>query len=178
VSRVPLAMKSPPLKPQPQTGEVAPRRSHYPTDIQPILDRHCVSCRGGQKPAGDLVLTGEMTELFCKSYESIVQRDLIGYIQEFVGPKPEAADAMGYAPAVPPYTYGSHKSKLVSILRAGPHDVKLSRAEWIRLVTWVDANGPYYGAYFGRRNVAYRDRPDFRPVPTPQSALGIAPLVP
>jgi hypothetical protein len=178
VSRVPLAMKSPPVKPLPQPGEVAPRPIHYPTDIQPILDRHCVSCHGAQKPGGDLVLTGELTELFCKSYESIIHKDLIGYIQEFVGPKPEAADAMGYAPAVPPYTYGSHKSKLVSILRAGHHDVKLSRAEWIRLVTWVDANGPYYGSYFGRRNIAYRDRPDFRPVPTLESALGIAPATP
>jgi len=175
VSRPPLAMKSPSVKLQPQPGEIAPRPIHYPTDIQPILDRHCVTCHGAQKPGGDLVLTGQMTELFCKSYESIVNKDLIGYIQEFVGPKPEAAGAMGYAPAVPPYTYGSHKSKLISVLHAGHHDVKLSRVEWIKLVTWVDANGPYYGSYFGRRNIAYRDRPDFRPVPTLESALGVPP---
>ncbi|MBI5395466.1 MAG: hypothetical protein HZA91_09250 [Verrucomicrobia bacterium] len=178
VSRVPLAMKSPPVKPQAQPGEIAPRPIHYPTDIQPIFDRHCVSCHGAQKPGGDLVLTGEMTERFCKSFASIVHTDLVGYIQEFVGPKPEAADAMGYAPAVPPYTYGAHKSKLVSVLRAGHHDVKLTREDWIKLVTWVDANAPYYGSYFGRRNIAYRGRPDFRPVPTLESALGIAPATP
>ena len=178
VSRVPLAMKSPPVQPQPQPGEIAPRPIHFPTDIQPIFDRHCVSCHGAQKPAGDLVLTGEMTELFCKSYESIIHKDLVGYIQEFVGPKPDGADAMGYAPAVLPYTYGSHKSKLVSVLRAGHHDVNLPREEWIKLVTWVDANAPYYGSYFGRRNIAYRDRPDFRPVPTLESALGVRPATP
>ena len=178
VSRVPLAMKSPPVQPQPQPGEIAPRPIHFPTDIQPIFDRHCVSCHGAQKPAGDLVLTGEMTELFCKSYESIIHKDLVGYIQEFVGPKPDGADAMGYAPAVPPYTYGSHKSRLVSVLRAGHHDVNLPREDWIKLVTWVDANAPYYGSYFGRRNIAYRDRPDFRPVPTLESAQGVRPATP
>ena len=40
----------------------------------------------------------------------------MGYIQEFIGPKPEGADAMGYAAAVPPYTYGSHKSRLIAVL--------------------------------------------------------------
>ena len=119
-----------------------------------------------------------MTELFCRSYENIIHKDLVGYIQEFVGPKPEGADAMGYAPAVPPYTYGSHRSKLIAVLRAGHYDVKLPREEFIRLVTWVDANAPYYGSYFGRRNMAYRDRPDFRPVPTLESALGTRPAPP
>ena len=79
---------------------------------------------------------------------------------------------------MPPYTYGSHRSKLISVLRAGHYDVKLSREEFIRLVTWVDANAPYYGSYFGRRNLAHRDQPDFRPVPTLESACGLAPFRP
>ena len=83
-----------------------------------------------------------------------------------------------FAAAVPPYTYGSHKSKLISVLQAGHYDVKLPRGDFIRLVTWVDANAPYYGSYFGRRNLAWRDRPDFRPVPTLESALGIRPVPP
>jgi hypothetical protein len=103
---------------------------------------------------------------------------MVPYIQEFIGPKPEGAEGMGYAAATPPYTYGSHKSKLIAVLRAGHYDVKLPREDFIRLVTWVDANAPYYGSYFGRRNLAYRDRPDFRPVPTLESALGIPPAEP
>ena len=135
-------------------------------------ERHCVSCHNAKKAEGGLDLSGEMTELFCRSYENIIHKDLVGYIQEFIGPKPEGADAMGYAAAVPPYTYGSHKAKLVAVLRAGHYDVKLAPEEFIRLVTWVDANAPYYGSYFGRRNTAYRDRADFRPVPTLDSARG------
>ena len=60
-------------------------------------------------------------------------------------------------------------------MRGKHYDVKLSREEFIKLVTWVDANAPYYGSYFGRRNIAYRNGADFRPTPTLESALGILP---
>ncbi len=175
VNRHPMALDAPPSRPRPQPGETAPRPIHFATDVQPIFDRHCVRCHNATKSDGALDLSGEMTGLFCRSYENIIQKDLVGYIQEFIGPKPEAADAMGYAPAVPPYTYGSHKSKLISVLRAGHYDAKLTREEFVRLTTWVNANAPYYGSYFGRRNLAYRGRTDFRPVPTLESALGIRP---
>lgn len=173
-----LAMQSPPARLQPQPGEQGPRPLHYPTDIQPIFDRHCVSCHCPSKPGGNLDLTGELTALFSKSYENLIHKDLVFYIQEFIGPKPEGADAMGYAAAARPFTYGSHKSKLIAALRTKHYDVKLSREEFIRLATWVDANAPYYGSYFGRRNLAYRNQPDFRPVPTLESALGLRPALP
>jgi hypothetical protein len=38
--------------------------------------------------------------------------------------------------------------------------------DWVRLTTWVDSNGQYYGTYFGRKNLKYKDHPDFRPTPT------------
>ncbi len=60
-------------------------------------------------------------------------------------------------------------------MRPGHYDVKLSREEFIRLATWVDANAPYYGSSFGRRNLAHRQRPEFRPVPTLESALAVSP---
>jgi hypothetical protein len=173
VNRSLLALKSPPTRPQAQPGETAPRPLHYPTDVQPILDRHCVGCHDAEKPDGELDLTGTMTDLFSASYENIINRDLVGYIQEFVGPKPEGADAMGYAPAVPPYTYGSHSSKLMKMIIEKHQNVELSREEIATLATWVDANAPFYGSYFGRRNITHREDPDFRPVPTLDSALGI-----
>jgi hypothetical protein len=53
--------------------------------------------------------------------------------------------------------------------------VKLSREEFIKLVTWVDANVPFYGSYFGMRNIASQKHPAFRPVPTLASARGVPP---
>jgi hypothetical protein len=172
VNHRPLALRPPPARLRPQPGDTGPRPLNYATDIQPIFERHCVSCHRGSKAGGGLDLSGDLTELFNRSYENLIHKDLVGYIQEFIGPKPEGADAMGYAAAVPPFTYGSHRSKLIAVLRAGHYGVHLPREEFIRLVTWVDANAPYYGSYFGRRNLAHRNRPDFRPVPTLESALG------
>ncbi|MEA1949784.1 MAG: hypothetical protein U9N87_00245 [Planctomycetota bacterium] len=75
----------------------------------------------------------------------------------------------GHPPAV---------NELIDTLRHGHYDVKLSREQWVRLCTWVDANGPYYGSHFGRRHLKYKNLPDFRPVPTLESALGILPQKP
>jgi hypothetical protein len=66
----------------------------------------------------------------------------------------------------------------VSFLKPSHYDVQLSREEWIRLVTWIDCGAPYYGSYYGRRNLRYQGQPDFRPVPTIGSACGIPPELP
>ncbi|NQT51415.1 hypothetical protein HQ576_05160, partial [bacterium] len=172
-ARVPLALKSPPARPAPQPGESVPRPIHYPTDVQPILDKHCVECHNPKKPEGKLDLTGEPTTYFSRSYEGIMRRKLIACIQEFHGPQPRAQKTNGVP--LPPRSLGSAASKLITILRKGHYKAALSQAEWLRLITWVDANGPYYGSYFGRRNAMYRTHPDFRPTPTLDSARGIAP---
>jgi hypothetical protein len=141
--------------------------------VQPILDRHCVRCHNAKRTDGGLDLAGAMTEYFSRSYENLMNRQLVACIQEFYGPQPDGQ--ITNVEPVPPLTVGSHASRLITILRRGHYDVKLSPEEFVRLATWVDANGPYYGTYFGRRNWAYKDHPDFRPVPTLRSAAGIEP---
>jgi len=198
VSRLTAAFGQPPAKLAAQPGEVAPRPLYYPTDVQPIFDRHCVNCHDGKDPKVAPDLRGEMTTLFNRSYENILQAGLVATIREWAG----ATYSMQNAEAVPPYSHGSHCSKLIEVLRgkkgSGPicrnglegaahkldltpfshYDAKLSKEEWIKLVTWIDCGAPYYGSYYGRRNLAYRGQPDFRPVPTVESACGIAPVFP
>lgn len=178
----PLAMLHPPHGIGPQPGDSGPRPIHYPSDVQPMLDAHCVRCHGTEKPGGDLDLSGEYTEVFNHSYENLLRKGLVNFIQEWTGPVPEKRGpayagngSMMHSEAMPPYTYGSHKSRLIEVLRKGHYDVALPREDFIKLTTWVDANAPFYGSYFGRRNVAAKDRPDFRPVPTLDSARGIPP---
>jgi hypothetical protein len=48
---------------------------------------------------------------------------------------------------VPPYSWGSHRSRLVDLLRAGHAKVKLSPEEFDRIITWIDLNAPYYAQY-------------------------------
>ena len=50
-------------------------------------------------------------------------------------------------------------------------DVKLSTEKKVRLSTWIDSNAQFYGTYFGKKNLKYKDDKDFRPVPTVASAL-------
>ena len=172
-AKAPLAMSRHPDRPQPQPGdETVPRPLYYPTDVQPILDTHCVRCHGGAETReNDLILTGEPTTFFSRSYEEIMGRKLIAYVQEFIGSDPEAQK--GNVAPLGPKVLGSHASPLIAVLRKGHYDVQLATAEWVRLVTWVDANGPFYGSYFGRRNLIYRHLKDFRPIPTLESARGI-----
>jgi hypothetical protein len=146
-------------EPAPQPGETAPRAIYYPTDVQPILDRHCVECHSAERTDGGLDLSGQLTELFSRSYENLLSKDLVKVWRE-------NAPKTGDAAPIPPYTLGSHASRLIRLIREGHEDVRLAREDLIRLVTWVDANAPYYGSYFGRRNLKYKDHPDFRPVPT------------
>jgi len=174
VSRVATAFGRPPAKLAAQPGETAPRPLHYPTDVQPIFDRHCVSCHNGRDPKTPLDLRGDLTTFFNRSYENIFQAGLVDTIREWAG----ATYSMENAEAVPPYSHGSHRSKLVDALKKGHYDAELSREEWIKLVTWIDCGAPYYGSYYGRRNLAYRGQPDFRPVPTVESACGIPPEFP
>ena len=174
VSRMTAAYNRPAAALSAQPGGTAPRPLHYPTDVQPILDRHCVSCHNGKDPKAAPDLRGDMTQMFCRSYEAIFKGGLVDTIQEWNG----ADHAMANVETVPPYSHGSHRSKLVELLKKGHYDVDLSREEWIKLVTWIDCGAPYYGSYYGRRNLTYRGAPDFRPVPTLASACGIQPDFP
>lgn len=172
--RLALALSAGPTAPQPQPGEKGPRPIHYVTDVQPVLDRHCVRCHNAEKRDGNLDLTGTPTTFFNRSYESIQDRRLVACIAEFRG---RDGDQFGHVQPLPAMTLGSHASKLIGVLRKGHYEVRLGRDEWVRLVTWADANAPFYGSYFGRRNLVYKGLPDFRPVPTLESALGMEPAV-
>ncbi|MCX6344093.1 MAG: hypothetical protein NT018_03335 [Armatimonadetes bacterium] len=161
----PIALRREPSTPGPQPGEISGKRPlYYVTDVQPTFDKHCISCHGSDAPKGDLNLSGEMTDLFNVSYEQIINKGLIKNVGE-IYPK---CDNINY---LPPKSLGSHVSALTQILLKGHYDCKLSREEMIRLCTWVDTNGQFYGSYYGRKGLAYKDMPDFRPIPTYEMAV-------
>jgi len=157
----PLAMDQPAQTLSPQPGDDGPRMVHYPLDVQTALDKHCVKCHSGDKPKGRLDLADEPTEPFSRVFDTLVGRRLISYRAVGFG-------RSQYRPQ-PPLTYGSHLSKIVERIRAGdPCKANLSREEFIRLVTWIDANAPYYGTYRGKRDLKHKDDPNFRPLPLVQ----------
>jgi hypothetical protein len=50
-------------------------------------------------------------------------------------------------------------------MRSAPCKAKITQGEFVRVVTWIDANSPYYGTYRGTRDLKDKDHPEFRPTP-------------
>ena len=143
-------------------------------DIQPVLDRHCVACHGGLKPAAGIDLCGGLTtglrfktlhgrELGLdghnRAYRSLITGGLVAYSN-----KSDPADALSK-----PLAFGSHRSKLIAALRKGAcgKRVELSSGEWLRLVTWVDGNAPYHDNFINTRP----DKPAYD-LPADEQLLG------
>ena len=171
MASMPVALKQPPCTPGPQPGETAGARAlAYEVDVQPVWDRHCTSCHGGEKTEGGLDLTGQRTALFNTSYENLLKRNLIPILGEN---HPKA----GNNHYLPPYSLGTYASRLWKYLDGKHGDVALTPAERIRVTTWVDSNGQFHGSYFGRKNLRYKDHENFRPILTfEQSRARVPPL--
>ena len=202
VSRLPEALKTVPQLPVAQRGEAAAQRVlDYAQDVQPVWDRHCLSCHApavaehpDRKVEGGLNLSGEMTRLFSVSYESLVPERRLnvekpdsGLLGQVIGENHPKTGNVHYLPAK---SLGSHTSVLaallangkitlddpaaqarVATLRESHKDIHLSDAELLKITNWIDTNCQYYGSYHGLRNLKYLESSDFRPVQTFEVAL-------
>jgi hypothetical protein len=115
----------------------------YPTMIQPILDRHCVSCHGGEKDiAAGIDLSGGWTWAFNISYETLLKNTLSGFLNC-------VNEAVKTAEILPPLTHGSGAAPLTKLLFDGHGEriPKLTREERELLLAWMDGNSNYYGTW-------------------------------
>ena len=114
----------------------APRLFNYRTEVQPVFDKHCIRCHDfGKKGAKKVVLAGDLARSFNVSYMELRRKNLV----KVVGAGPPDVQM--------PYSWGSHASKLVRVLRGGHNNVKLDAESFDRIVTWIDINAPYYPSY-------------------------------
>lgn len=123
----------------------------YPSMVQPVLDKHCVSCHGGQRGiAAGMDLSGGWTEHFSISYENLANRRETQLIAYWIA----GIDCMnGTAPwsvqLFRPRAHGSGAAPLADLLVKG-HDGQipnLSRSQRDLLLAWIDTNGLYYGTW-------------------------------
>jgi hypothetical protein len=194
-----LAAAKPAVRPVPPSWG-ADRAIGYEWMIQPILDRHCVSCHGEKEPSSPLkninpiqdgsAGTPRPTEIrefsqgrakppaepgvfrqaarakldlsarkmptkereMNQSYLSLMGRNIDGSghgngRDSFVWISNRFSDGS----VSKAYEFGSTRSKLAQVLRKGHHKVKLDADEWLRLVTWIDANAPYHDRFIDKR---------------------------
>ncbi|MCL4207745.1 MAG: hypothetical protein KJ000_35115 [Pirellulaceae bacterium] len=147
-----LAMLQPPEQPAPPPWG-SDRLLGYEWLVQPVLDRHCVSCHGAKEPDGGIDLSGLRAEDgLLRSYRTM-----------FGGPAgtPSAAsslvsvaDRFSDSSVTQPKQFGSHRSRLITVLREDPlhvREVRMDEADWISLVTWIDCNAPYYDRFINKR---------------------------
>lgn len=145
----------------------------YLAEVQPVFDRHCISCHHPGGKADKLHLTAEP---FVDSPEE-GRRWAQSYVQLMAarpGPKPsdywimkgpeswkrrgralpdepnryvQYWGRLGKMQFKPPYYAGAITSGLTQKIDAGHKGVKLNREEWDKLVAWIDLNCPYTGDY-------------------------------
>jgi len=132
--KIPMALQRPPSKLRGWRGK--PRLFNYIKEVQPIFNKNCVRCHDYNKDAGKkLILAADRTSTFNTSYNELWRKKYIKSI------------GAGPAEIQQAYSWGSHASKLIKVIRGGHNDVKLSKAEFETIVTWIDLNGPYYPRY-------------------------------
>ena len=116
----------------------------FEREVQPVLDKYCVSCHDGKrKGLPDFRRDGTTPKFrnFSPSYLA-----LHPYVRR---PGPESDYHM-----MSPLEYHADSSELVQMLRKGHGRVKLDAEAWDRLITWIDLNVPDKGTWGESRGIA------------------------
>ena len=136
-------------------AEVAPWRGaargfSFAREVQPVLDRYCLSCHDGKDPKRpDLRGTERITDW---------KSDFPGSVSPAVGGKFSVAYANLHRyvrrPGIEsddhlltPMEFHGRTTELVQMLELGHHGVTLDAEAWDRINAWIDLNTPYHGTW-------------------------------
>lgn len=132
----------------------------FKREVQPVIDKYCVSCHDGSKDldskgrdkegryavADRVIGTGSNTgKKFAEcgipdfSDPRSARRMLHPYVRRN-GPE-------GDYHLLTPLEFHADTSELVQMLQKGHHNVQLDDEAWERLITWIDLNAPYHGTW-------------------------------
>ncbi len=135
-----LALDRPPSRIEPIAGmpEIVDFRRH----VQPVLDKHCITCHGPDEAEGNLRLDvgrgstpSHGAGRVLRSYVALVSR--LG----------EVADGRNAHGNRPPRTIGSSASGLMSRIDGSHHGVQVSPEERDLIRLWIDSGAAANGTY-------------------------------
>ncbi len=131
---IPIAMRSEPAKLKPDVDGTNP--FSYPRLVQPVLDKHCVSCHAENpvtSPRLDREVVVKGRQKWYASYFSLAPK--YGFW------------SYGERHRTIPGKFGARVSKLYAILQGGHYGIKLSEEEMHRITVWLDSCSIFYGVY-------------------------------
>ena len=106
----------------------------FTRDVQPVLDRHCVSCHNHDQVDGGISLSGDHTPLYSTAYWTLFSKGLV-------------LDGRNKYGNQPPRALGSAASPLMRCLEPSHHEVALSPSEKTVVRLWIDSGATYSGTY-------------------------------
>ena len=106
----------------------------FPRDIQPILNRHCISCHNPDRRDGQVDLSGDRTPYFTTAYWTMFSHSLV-------------VDGRNSTGNRPPRAIGSSASRLMTLLDGSHHDAKPSARERTLVRLWIESGAVYPGTY-------------------------------
>ena len=129
-----------------------PRGFNFEREVQPVLDRHCVSCHDGQ-PGSDGQMAFDLRGLEqINDYTSVYHygdQDAGHFSTSYV-----ALHRFVRRPGLEsdyhvlmPMEFHADTTQLVQLLKKGHFGVQLDDESWDRLITWIDLNAPYHGTW-------------------------------
>ena len=135
--KTPLALTRAPAKLKPEAEGSYPLT--FPRLVQPVLDKHCVSCHDRDKKTPSLRGNEFGANGWSKAFISL---------SKFAWGKSGGNGVIFREGQYSvPGKEGARVSKLYTMLRKGHGDVKLSPEELRRITLWMDCNSNFYGAY-------------------------------
>ncbi|MAG58595.1 MAG: hypothetical protein CMJ83_20085 [Planctomycetes bacterium] len=146
--RSPLAFARSPSKIDPWYGPA--RGFSFIREVQPVIDRYCLSCHDGQPDASghaapDLSGTDWIDD-YRSGYPSTrggrFTRSYVNLHRYVRRPGIESDYHM-----LAPMEYHADTTELVQMLQKGHAGVRLDEESWDRLCTWIDLNAPFHGTW-------------------------------
>jgi hypothetical protein len=136
----PLALRRPPSALQPPPDGANP--FSYVRLVQPVLDRHCVSCHQERKA---LDLTGgiEGGSGWTRSYQNLAGK----YGFYFHVSNGAINTGVHGGSRTVPGGFGARSAPLLKYLDEGHYGVQLPPEDFHRITLWLDCNSEFFGAY-------------------------------
>lgn len=132
----------------------------FAREVQPVLNKYCVSCHDGRPNRPDLRPEEQvadykghrLSKLGVDRLHPAMRRDTGGYLKytpayDALIPYIRRVGIEDDVSLLIPGEYHVDTSPLIQMLQRGHQGVRLDTEAWDRLVTWIDLNGPCHGTW-------------------------------